>query len=582
MQEIPPSGIWGFVWRYIKEKKFFLVAIIFVGLSWAAIMAIRPWVMKQIVDAGISEHDVLIYLCAGYVGLAIWNSVVTNFYTYINAKTYPKLIAKITVDMYVHLLGHSFSYFKDNLSGSLTDKISSLTSNFEQLIIYPLEKFFTGTVRIIFACIVLLLSVHIYFSIALLTWSVFFIFITFYIAKKTKKYSNDLSESKSTITGRISETIANVASIKIFSSTDKEIDNLKKAVNEHTKLSEDLEKSTIRINIFQGGAVIILMSVMLALLVFLKKNSLVTAGDFVLVIMLTSSLVDAIYMLGRQIVEFSRYVGSCDQALSFVKEPYGLKDIDGAKDIVVTRGKILIKDLNFSYDGQVKIIKSINMRISSGEKIGIVGKTGSGKTTLIKLLLRLYEIDSGVIKVDNKDISQVTRSSLRDSIALIPQDPTFFHRSIAENILVAKPDATKEELISACKKACCHDFIMELYDGYDSIVGERGVKLSGGQKQRLAIARAIIKDSPILILDEATSSLDSITEEQICRGINEAMKNRTTIVIAHRLQTLSNMDLIMVLEDGEIIEKGEPEKLLKQNSYFAKIWKKQIDGFIYD
>lgn len=580
LQEIPSSGIWTFVWHYIKNRKFFILSIIFIGISWASVMVLRPWVMKQIIDVGENQHKILIFLCISFVGLSIWNAVVTNFYTYMNSKTYPKIVSKIIIDMYKHLLGHSFSYFKDNLSGSLTNKINTVSSHFEQLIRIPVEKFFTGTIRIILSCILLFMSVNIYFSLTLLIWTIFFIGGTYKIAKGSKEFSTKFAESRATVTGKITDSIANVANIKIFSRNNAEMEHLEKEVIEHASLAERLEKYILKINIFQGLSVIVLISIMLFLLVYFNKKNIVSAGDFVLVIVLTTSLVDAIYMLGRQIVEFSRYVGLCDQALSFIREPYGIADVEGAQDIKITRGKVLLSDVSFSYDKKNTILNNINLRISAGEKIGIVGHSGGGKTTLIKILLRLYDLDKGIIKIDNQDISKVTRFSLRESISMIPQEPAFFHRSIADNILVAKSQASREEVIAAAKKAYCHDFIMDLENGYDSIVGERGVKLSGGQRQRLAVARVILKDAPILILDEATSSLDSVTENSIQQAIRVAMKDKTTIVIAHRLSTLKEMDRIIVIENGEILEVGTPDKLLKSNSYFSKIWKLQVDGFI--
>lgn len=274
-------------------------------------------------------------------------------------------------------------------------------------------------------------------------------------------------------------------------------------------------------------------------------------------------------------------MGTCNQALSIIQQPHEVIDSPNARPLQVTRGEIQFDRVFFQYANNKPLFKNLEIKINPGEKVGLVGYSGGGKSTFIKLILRLIDIQSGNILIDNQGITEVTKHSLRTQIGTIPQEPELFHRTIMENIKFARMDASDEDVIEAAKKARCHDFIMELPEQYQALVGERGVKLSGGQKQRIAIARAFLKNAPILILDEATSSLDSMTEREIHEVLHQVMENKTTIVIAHRLSTLKDMDRILVFVNGEIVEDGALNALLEnKDSHFYKLWKMQAEGFI--
>ena len=286
-------------------------------------------------------------------------------------------------------------------------------------------------------------------------------------------------------------------------------------------------------------------------------------------------------MIWVQMQRFSKVVGTCNQALSIIKQPHEITDLPNALPLQVTKGEIIFNDVSFHYENNKPLFKHLAVKIKPGEKVGLVGYSGGGKSTFIKLILRLIDTKSGQILIDNQDIKAITKGSLRRQIGTIPQEPELFHRTIMENIKFARTKASDEEVIEAAKKARCHDFIMDLPEQYHSLVGERGVKLSGGQKQRIAIARAFLKNAPILILDEATSSLDSLTESEIHEALHQVMANKTTIVIAHRLSTLKDMDRILVFVNGEIIEDGELNTLLEnKESHFYKLWRMQAEGFI--
>jgi ATP-binding cassette subfamily B protein len=303
-------------------------------------------------------------------------------------------------------------------------------------------------------------------------------------------------------------------------------------------------------------------------------------GDFSFIITLSISILWNLWFIAGQFVSFSEQVGKCRQALSIINAPHEISDIKDAKPLVVTQGEIQFKEVSFHYGEGAKLFQNKNILIHPGEKVGLVGFSGSGKSSFVNLILRLFEVESGSITIDYQNINDVQQESIRENIALIPQDISLFHRTLMENIRYGCTNASDEDVIEASKKAHCHEFISQLNEGYQSMVGERGIKLSGGQRQRIAIARAILKNAPLLILDEATSALDSVTEKYIQDALHHLMRGKTTIVIAHRLSTLSEMDRILVFDNGQIIEDGSHEALIKLKGHYAKMWHMQAGGFL--
>jgi len=309
-------------------------------------------------------------------------------------------------------------------------------------------------------------------------------------------------------------------------------------------------------------------------------NGTLKASEIIFIFMAKGIVARLVWDFTWDMPNFMASIGTMDQALKVLLKPQTVQDVKNAKKLNVKKGEISIKKLDFKYNKEW-IFKNLNLEIKAGEKIGFVGLSGAGKSTLVHLILRLYDIDNGEIAIDKQDISKVQQDSLRGQIAMVSQDNSLFHRTLAENIKYAKPKATQKEIEKASKLAHAHEFIKSLESGYKSKVGERGIKLSGGQRQRVAIARAFLKDSPILILDEATSALDTETEKVIQSSLTKLMKGRTTIAIAHRLSTLLEMDKIVILDKGKIVETGSHKKLLKKkNGLYAKLWKMQSGGFL--
>lgn len=334
--------------------------------------------------------------------------------------------------------------------------------------------------------------------------------------------------------------------------------------------------------LFVNGFILFLFgSAMFYILVERWSVGGVTTGEFVLVASLIAQMSGTLIFIGRAFNSTSRTIGEIKEGFDELLVPFEITDAHDALPLAVRKGEIAWENVTFKYDSNT-VFDQFNLTITPGQRVGLVGSSGAGKTTFVSLLLRQHELTGGAITIDGQNIAEVTQDSLRQAIAVVPQEPALFHRTIKENIAYGKPDATEEEIIEVAKKAQAHDFISALPEGYTTLVGERGVKLSGGQKQRVAIARAMLKDAPILVLDEATSALDSESEVAIQKALHTLMAGKTVIAIAHRLSTLREMDRIIVLEAGKIIEDGTHETLKEYGGTYQRLWDHQAGGFLVE
>ena len=390
------------------------------------------------------------------------------------------------------------------------------------------------------------------------------------------------SNASSTVTGKIVDSLTNILSVRLFSRGQFESRYLQRFTREEQRQHIFAAKHLEKMKLLQGsGGSIFILTVIFGL-VYGWSHHWVTLGDFTLIGMLSFSMLGFIWYASYQLTVFIREAGKLQAALTLITTPHDIVDVPSALPLQVTYGTIAFNRVNFSYPNGKPIFQQLSVTIPAGQKVGLVGFSGSGKSTFVNLLLRFYDISGGGILVDGQNIQKITGDSLRRQIAMIPQDPSLFHRTLMENIRYGREEATDQEVVRAAQLAHCHEFIEQLDEKYEALIGERGVKLSGGQRQRIAIARAILKDAPILILDEATSSLDSATEKIIQKSLDNLMKNCTTIVIAHRLSTLLHMDRILVFDHGQIIEDGSIQELLHLNGHFAHLWNMQANGFLPD
>ena len=426
----------------------------------------------------------------------------------------------------------------------------------------------------------LLAKVHVLFAVGLLLWMITFFVIVYVGFKKATPLTAAYAESKSKVFGHLSDYFTNMLNVKLFSASSFEMKRFQNASKNYVKQSQTQGYFLMKFYSLQGAVFSVYTIGFLLFLVHLHNRNVISPGDFALVFMVNFRIVDKLFELSHQLRDFITNWGAVDQALTLLKEAPEIQDAPNAGTLAVTHGQIVFDNVKFNYKGAEPLFDNTTVTIEPGQKIGLVGYSGVGKTTFVNLILRLYDVTQGRIFIDGENISQVTQDSLRANIGMIPQDPSLFHRSLMENIRYGKIDASDEEVIKASKRAHAHEFIEKLSNGYESLVGERGVKLSGGQRQRIAIARAILKNAPILILDEATSQLDSVTESYIQKSLHELMAGKTTIVIAHRLSTLLHMDRILVFDTGKIVADGTHGELLAKSSLYKTLWDAQVGGIL--
>jgi len=581
-----PKTLLPFFWRFMRPKWKNLIVVFLCTAVWAIVTTLSPYMLKVVIDrvvtfTGDPAHvwsvawtPVLVFIS---VNIAL--DIAMRVEDFVVLKTIPPIKAEIRGSMFNYIQQHSHHYFQNHLSGTLSNKVLDMVRGFENMFRSVAFVFFPILLHFLFS-VILVSTVHWWFGLFFVCWFTLYISVTALFSRTCIVYSDAHSAANSTLSGRIVDAFRNISTVRIFARRQFENSNLDTYQHDEVSKAQKLAKHLLKIQIFQGISSTLLLSIALILFINLWQKGIVTVGDFTFIMSITFSLMIFAWWAAEQFVLFFKEFGVSRQALSLVNIPHEVVDAPNASSLSVAGGKITFENVNFNYIEGKNIFNDKNLSIEAGERVGLVGFSGSGKTTFVNLILRYFDIASGIISIDGQDISEVTQESLRQEIAVIPQDASLFHRSLMENIRYGRENATDAQVIESSKRACCHEFVIELEKGYDSLVGEGGVKLSGGQRQRIAIARAILKNAPILILDEATSALDSVTERKIQKSLAVAMEGKTTIVIAHRLSTLSMLDRILVFDEGAIIESGTHEELLKKNGHYSLLWKMQTDGFL--
>ncbi|HXF29493.1 MAG TPA: ABC transporter ATP-binding protein [Chlamydiales bacterium] len=392
--------------------------------------------------------------------------------------------------------------------------------------------------------------------------------------------ADEHGEERSRLQGTIVDSLTNQTTVTLFSKDRFEFSKILQQQKKEMNTQEKAFSYVERVRTYQGVASICLGLPMNGYMLYAWRYSEITTGDVVFAFTISWNIVMMIWYVSSSFPQLLKEIGHCRQALSLIRAPHEVRDIVNAKPLVIEKGNIVFENVSFHYDSNHALFHEKTVTLRAGEKTGLVGFSGGGKTSFIHLILRFFDPEKGRILIDGQDISKVTQESLRANIATIPQETSLFHRSLMDNIRYGNPKASFEEVVEAAKKAHAHEFIEKLPLGYETLIGERGLKLSGGQRQRIALARAILKNAPILILDEATSALDSMTEKYIQDSLETLMQGRTTIAIAHRLSTLNHMDRILVFHNGKITEDGTHKELLALNGAYAQMWKMQVDGMV--
>lgn len=514
-------------------------------------------------------------LMAVLVGWVFWR-VATFSIIYFQTK----VITDLSNMCFRYLHKHSFSYFNNNFTGSLVKRAGYFARAYEDIA----DKIIWDIIPIIVEMTVITIVLYTrspILGIALTIWVIVFLIINWFLTKYKLKYDILRSAAQTEVTGFLADTITNNVNVKLFCGYDREVQryfDLNERVKKLKTFAWNLDSA---FEAFQGLLMISLEIGILYLAIDLWKEGKLTAGDFVLLQTYVFIIFHKLWNIGKIIRNIYQNLADAEEMTVVLNTPHEIINASGAKELAIKGGEIEFRNVRFYYHKTRKILDKFNLRIKARERIALIGPSGAGKTTVVKLLLRNHDVDGGNILIDGQDISKAKLESLWTNISLVPQDPILFHRTLMENIRYGKPDATNEEVYRASEIAHCSEFIDVLPNKYDTYVGERGVKLSGGERQRVAIARAILRNAPILILDEATSSLDSGSERLIQDALNKLMENKTVIVIAHRLSTIVKMDRIIFIGDGEIIEEGTHKELLeKENGNYRKLWELQAGGFI--
>ncbi len=579
MQTSFPQDIKAFARHFLKPYRGYFVVMLCINIFVAGYITFQPYVFKKLIDAAtpLLGKDILIretlWPAALLILLTILNNLAWRLNNYIQLKLLPNLKANIIDEASDYVHGHSFNFFQNNLSGAISNRIADLGSNSDSLI-ENIRSLFQSSLVIISTILVAWIVSPI-FSLIFLVWVLVFIKASFYFSKSIEPFSSEFAGSRSNAIGNVVDSFANAINVILFARESYEKKYLRNSLNEMVLKDQALQKKMMQYAFIMAGLTISVQAITIFILLYFGSKGILTAGDFALVFMLTLNLLDHVWSFTQRLFKISEELGVFSQAIDFISIKHEIVDPINAVPLLVKTGTIVFSRVQFFYNESQQLFEDETLVIEGREKVGLVGYSGSGKSTFVNLMTRTFDIQKGDILIDDQSIHSVSIKSLRDSIAFIPQDPTLFHRTLMDNIRYGKLDASDDEVIEAAKKAHVHEFSSNLPNGYQTLVGERGVKLSGGQRQRIAVARAILKDAPILVLDEATSALDSVTESLIQESLQLAMKNKTVIVIAHRLSTIKAMDRILVFDKGRVVEEGTHEYLLEKGEIYQNLWRVQ-------
>ncbi|WP_253306176.1 ABC transporter ATP-binding protein [unidentified bacterial endosymbiont] len=573
-----------FALQCLKPFRGWIVGAFLVGTFWAIDLSLRPYLLKIILDKipRLTPEEVIPELAAPttfYIIMTLLTTLILRFHDFIWIKINYPLQRSIGDRLMNNMMQHSQELLQNQFVGNLGNKIKEAMTGIPELLILFIHKFFSHFLSLLIA-IFTLWQVNVQCALLLSGWITIFMLIAGLLAKRAEQLIKTAVEVRSQVIGYLIDILSNFMTIRLLATRHYESQRLLQQLDRNSVAGQQRDWYFLRVILFQTFSFVVYQTLSLLALIYGFKAGQVTAGDFILILTVNISIIQVLRSLSEDISRAAELIGNINQGVSIALIPLTLQDAQPEQSLQVHQGTIVFDQVTFNYQGAATLFYKQSVTIAAGQKIGLVGYSGSGKTTFINLILRLYDVTAGTIVIDGQDIRQVTQDSLHKAIGLIPQDPLLFHRSLLENIRYGRLEASDAEVITAAKQAQADDFIVQLPQGYASLVGERGVKLSGGQRQRIAIARVLLKNAPILILDEATSQLDSVTEQVIQQSLKRLMHGKTSIVIAHRLSTLLQMDRILVLKAGKIIEDGPHHALLAQGGLYKTLWEAQVGGLL--
>ncbi len=491
--------------------------------------------------------------------------------------------SRAMVDLYdsafTYLLGHSHDFFSSHFGGTLTRRVSKYAGSFETLMDSIMMEFFPMAIFVVGAVWILALR-NLWLGLVLGAWVVVFVGFQIFVARVKQPLRVERSEADSKLVGVLADDIGNQTAVTLFSGVAYERGLFGGMVNAWHRATMRSWRADEAVWAVQDVLIVSINIALFFVAFWLWQKGSFSVGDFVLMQSYLLGIFNQLSSINRIMRRCYDAIADASEMIDIMKTPHAIADRPLAASLAVSRGEIAFRGVDFAYPNGKRVLRNLDLTIAPGEKVAFVGASGAGKSTITKLILRLYDVSKGEVAIDGQNVAGVTQDSLHDAIAFVPQEPVLFHRSLMENIRYGRRDATDEEVKRAAALAHCDDFINALRDGYETFVGERGIKLSGGERQRIAIARAILKNAPILLLDEATSSLDSESEHLIQDALKVLMEGKTVAVIAHRLSTIMNMDRIVVVDGGAVVAQGTHDELLRKEGIYKKLWSIQAGGFL--
>jgi ATP-binding cassette subfamily B protein len=575
-----------FILKALKPYWLHMLLLALIELFWAIDLSLRPYLVKVMIDklegySGEIIYSLLLYPAAAYILLSISNAFIFRLSDFIYLKAVPIFRNQLLLKSLAKVHQHPYSYFQQHFGGAIATRIGEMVDSAESLINIFIYRILAHILAFIIACYIIGHAVHPYLSLILIIYALIFVYVSYLLTRKPYVLAKNYLETYAVLMGKLIDSINNSLSVILFGQRKYERAYIAKQARTEAKTSQKLQWALLINQAVTSFFLVFLIAFVLIYLIYLRRWDLVTVGDFSLTLTLCLTLAKILQDIVSDSLKFAQHLGKCALAIEFIEAPPIIyKSLDAPK-LKVKEGKIAFQEVCFGYEFNKPLFNDLSLVIEAQEKIGLVGCSGSGKTTFVNLIMGIFPLQSGKILIDGQNISKVEQDSLHQSISFIPQEPILFNRTIIENIAYGNLEASKEDIINAAKQAYADEFISKLPEGYDTIVGERGMKLSGGQRQRIAIARALLKDTKIFIFDEISSVLDPLTESYLQESLNKIIQQKTVITIAHRLSTLMKMDRLLVFDKGKLIEQGTHAELLNRGGIYSQLWKTQASGFEY-
>ena len=569
-----PERVGAFLWRYVRLRPWHFGGLLVLVIGAATCAVAVQYGMKLLVDAMADPgHRAQVWSPFWlFISLIVLENLFWRCGGWLGCRTVVASCADMRVDLFRYLTGHPMHYFAQHFAGALGNRVSATGTAAGAIYGGLAWKIMPPCVDFIGA-VVVLCTVDLRMAAALVAFVVIVALVITTFGIRGRARHQRFAAQSARVSGELVDLVQNVWTIKAFSAREREVQRFAQAVGVEARAQRRSWMHLEKARVLHDTCLSLMAGGMLAWAIALWTRGGITAGDVVMVSALTFRILHGSRDLALALVDTTQQLGAIGETLRILIQPHAQSDVE--RPLVQARGALRFEGVHYRYPDGRQVFQGLSLQVPAGQKVGLVGPSGAGKSTLIGLLQRLDDVQLGQIRIDGEDIRSVSQDSLRQRIAVVPQETALFNRSIRENIRYGRPEASDAEVEEAARHAYCDDFIRQLPQGYDTPVGERGVLLSGGQRQRLGIARAFLKDAPILILDEATSALDSHSETVIQRALLELMEGRTVLAVAHRLSTLSGFDRILVLEQGVIVEDGPPQQLREDDGRFAALWELQ-------